>query len=550
MFIAHGDKVRKNARWIMAGIILLLIPSFVLLFTQSSESDRRAGDVPTVRGKPINAAEFEQMKDLVRAQYVVMRGRDQSRTVQMQDQIKQETVVQILMMQKAKEMGVVVTEPELQAALLSQPVFLNEAGQLDRQRVQQFMILLNNNGVSEAMFADVMRQRLLIEKLQQLVTIAAKATPTAVQQAYLPLHEKLSIDLVQFDIADYKDPVTVSNEEARAFYEQNKESFRVPAKVQVQYAEFTAAAAKKTVQLTDDEISDFYNRNKFRYAGTNSVPPLLEVVKAEVQADLLKLAADHAAANRAQEFSLKLSQQPKPEFGKVCAEFGVKPVTTDFITMFDKVPGIEGLPDFAVRAGRLSADIPVSDPIGSSNTYYVLEYVAGQPSLVPSFEEIQTNVTAQVKRIRTYGATLQRAEATVGQIKKLIAATNTFAQACAQLKLKIETPPPFTIAEEKLDLPAASQIQQASLEMPVGAVSELIGTATGGLIFHVRARQPADLAEFEKERERVTRQVLQRDRQAIFSDWIQSLVRNEQVDFKIPPRQPETDEPPTTESPN
>ena len=104
---------------------------------------------------------------------------------------------------------------------------------------------------------------------------------------------------------------------------------------------------------------------------------------------------------------------------------------------------------------------------------------------------------------------------------------------------------PFTIAEEKVNLPAAGRIQQSSLEMPVGAVSDLIGTATGGLVFHLRDRKPADLAEFEKDRERITRQVLQRDRQALFNDWIQALVRGEQVDFKIPRRQAEAEEPAT-----
>lgn len=544
MFIAHGDKVRKHARWIMLGVLVLLIPGFVALFTTTGKSDRQATNLPTVHGKPVNAADYEQMKDLVRAQFVVMRGRDGSRTTQMQDQIKQEAVIQMLLMGKAKEMGVIVTEPELQLALIGQPVFLNSAGQFDKERYRQFMILLNNNSVSESMFEDVLRQRLVIEKLQRIITTAAKATPAAVQQAYLPLHEKLAIDLVQFDTADYHDPVAISNEVVRAYFEQNKESFRLPAKVKVQYAAFTADAAKKSVQVTDAEILDFYNRTLYRYVGTNNAPQPLEAVKAEVKAELVRQQADHAAADRATEFGLKLAQQPKPEFGKVCTEFGVTPVTTDFISAFDKVPGIDGLPDFASKANRLTSESPVSDPIGGSNTYYVLEFVAGQPSVVPPFDQVQADATKQVTQLYTYNATLQRADEKVGQLKKLIAAGKTFAQACAELKLKIETPPAFTVADDKITLPSAGRIQQASLEMPVGAVSELISTPAGGLVFHLRERQAADMAEFEKDRPRITQQVLQRDRQALFNDWIQALVRNEQVDFKMPRREPEPEETP------
>lgn len=543
MFIAHGEKVRKNAKWIMLGVLILLIPGFVMLFTQTSSSDRRNAELPTVAGKPVDPAQFEEMKELVRAQYVVMQGRDASRTIRMQDQIKQEAVIQMLIGDKAKAMGVTVSEPELRTALLSQPIFINSAGQFDRERYSQFLIGLNNSGVSEAQFGEVLRQRILIEKIQQLVTAAVKTTPTEVQQAYLPLHEKISIDLVQFDVADYTDPIAVSNEEARAFYEQNKESFRVPATTKIQYAEFTADAARPKIQVTDDEITDFYNRTKYQHADTNGIPQPLALVKALVKEQLLDVRASHAAADRAQEFSLKLTQQPKPEFAKVCADFGVTPVTTDYLTAFDKLPAITGVPDFAARANRLTADVPVSDPIGSSNNFYVLEFIASTPSHVPPYDQIQTNVTDQVKRLHAYVNTVKRAQENVAQLKQLVASGQSFTQACAQLKLKVETPAPFTLADEKPTLPGGGRIQQATLEIPNHGISDLIETIYGGLVFHLRERQPADPAEFEKDRERLARQLLQRNRQALFNDWIQALVRERQVDFKMPRRQPEAEEP-------
>ena len=67
MFIAHGEKLRKHARWIMAGVLLLLIPGFIALFTTTGRTDRQGGDLPTIHGKPINATEMERMMGLVQA---------------------------------------------------------------------------------------------------------------------------------------------------------------------------------------------------------------------------------------------------------------------------------------------------------------------------------------------------------------------------------------------------------------------------------------------------------------------------------------------------
>ena len=545
MFIAHGEKLRKNARWIMAGVLLLLIPGFIALFTTTGRTDRPGGDLPTIKGKPVNAAEFERMESLVQAQYVVLQGRDLRKTAASLDQLKQEALIQLLMDRKAEELGVHVSDAELAQQVRRLPVLLNEAGQFEPERYRRLTIYLNNHGINEGAFEQVLRTQLLHEKLQQLVTAVAQATPAEVQQAYLPLHEKLTIDLVRFDMADNHAPITTSNEEVRAFYEQSKESFRTPARVKVRYATFPVADALKTIKLSDDEITEFYDRNKFKYTDTNNVPKPLAAVKAELQDELLKLRAERAAGDRATELTVKLVRQTetaKPDFGKLCASMGAVVQETGYLTAHDKLTDLAVGQDFLQKAFSLTPDQPYSDPIAGTNAFYVLEYIDGRPSTIPPFEEVQDQATAQVKQLRRYASTLEQARATVEQLKKLVAGGKTFASACAELKLKVETPAPFTVSDEKPEVPAPASIQQASLGMKVGAISDVLRTLTGGVVFSLRNRQPADLAEFEKNKEQITRQVLQRNRQALFNDWIQALIHSEQVDFKIKPRQTEADE--------
>jgi len=548
MFIAHGEKLRKNARWIMAGVLLLLIPGFIALFTTTGRTDRQMGGIPTIHGKPINAAELERMMGLVQAQYVVLQGRELRKTAAAMDQIKQEAVIQLLMDRKAEEFGLRVSDAELAQQVRRLPVLLNEAGQFEPERYRRLAIYLNNHGINEATFEHILRTQLLHEKLQQLITAVAQATPTEVQQMYLPLHEKVTIDLVRFEMADNQSPIVTSNEEVRAFYEQSKESFRTPARVKVRYATFPIADSIKNIKLTDDEVAEFYDRNKFKYTDTNNVPKPLEAVKSQLQDELTKIHAERAAGDRATELTVKLVRQAegtKPDFNKLCASMGATVTETDYLTMHDKPAGLEVGADFLQKAFSLTPDQPYSDPIAGTNAFYVLEYVDGQPSAIPAFEEVQEKVTTQVKRLRRYAATLDQARATAEQLKKMVANGLTFAAACAELKLKVETPAPFTVSDEKLDLPSAASIQQAVLGMKVGAVSDVLRTLTGGVVFSLRDRQAADLAEFEKNKEQLTRQVLQRNRQALFNDWIQSLIRDEQVDFNIKPRQAEAEEPAT-----
>ena len=546
MFIAHGEKFRKNARWIMAGVLLLLIPGFVALFTTTGRSDRHGGDLPTVRGKPVASADLEQMMNLVQAQYVIGQGRELRKTADSLDRIKQEAVLQLLLDQKAQELGLQVSDTELAQQIRRLSILANKDGQFDPNRYRQLVLTLNNRGINEAAFEHVLRTQLLHEKLQQLIVSSARATPTEVQQLYLPLHEKVTIDLVRFEMADYLAPVTVSNAEVRAFFEESKESFRTPAKVKVRYAIFPIADAAKTIQLSADEVNDFYERSRFKYTDTNNVTKPLETVKDEVTAELLKLRAERAAGDRATELTVKLVRQTdaaKPDFAKLCAGLNVTVRETGYLSVFDKLPELGVGADFLQKAFTLAPDQPYSDPIAGSNALYVLEYLDGRPSAIPPFEEVQAQATDQVKKLRRYAATLDSAHSVAERVKQLVAGGKTFAAACVELKLKVETPPAFTVSEEKLDLPAAASIQQATLGLPVGAIGDLVRTTTGAILFHLRDRQAANLADFERDKEALTRQILQRNRQALFNDWIQTLIRTEQVDFKIKPRATEADEP-------
>lgn len=549
MFIAHGEKIRKHAKWIMAGVLLLLIPGFVALFTTTGSSGSRGGtsDRPTIGGKPVDAAEFQNALNTATALYVINSGRETRRTPEVQDRLTQEAVIRILMLRKAKELSIHVGDDELVRTLRGQPFLLTENGQFDPERYRRFMIYLNNIGITEPRYEQIMREELTRAKLEQMVAAAAVATPHEIDIMYTPFHEPMTVELVQFDVNDFKDPLTVSNEEAQAFYEQNKDSFRTSDEVSVRYVEFPIADAAKAITVTDEEITEFYNRNKLRYAGTNSVAPLLETVRADVQKDLITSRADRAAADRATEFSIRLVPKQgaaRPDFATVSAEAGVKPQETGFFGLLDRPVGATASVVFVQQAFALSPEAPTSDPIAGPDSYFVLEYTASKPSVIPPFEEVKNKVIEEIKTRRIYDATVKHGQEVVTQLKKLVADGKTFDTACTELKLKVETPPAFTLADEKVKIPSAQRVQQEALGMPVGAVSDFVPTINGGLVFYLKDRQPPDPATAQKDRASWTQQVLQQNRQALFQAWINAYAREQGVTFGRPRSQPApTDQP-------
>jgi len=549
MFIAHGEWLRKYAPWILAGVLLLLLPGFILLFSPTASVKQQRSQLPTIGGKPVNLTEFQNARNTVVTTIIMSRGRQPARTAEFEDEINIGAIQRLVMLRKAKELGIRVNDDDVVRQIRSISLLQNEQKQFDPNNYQRYIIYLNNLGVSESQFEEAIREQLMLSRLRMLVTSGVKVTPTALQLAYTPLHEQTTIDYVEFNAADQKGPFDIKDDEARAFYQQNQEKFRTPAMVKVRYVHFPVSDARKSVTLGDDEIAEYYERNKETYLDAGKKPKPLADVKDKVKKDLLDLRAERLAGDRATGFSVKLVREPgatRPDFAKIAAESGLAPKETDFFGLTNSVSGVTAGLQFNQAAFALGPEMPFSDPVRGEDGYYVLEYVASKPSEIPTFEQVKEQVIERIRRLRAYEATVKQGRELDIKVKNAVTAGKKFTDACASFGIKARTFGPFTYAEETTNFPHASQVKEVVLGMPTNSVSDFVPTPTGGLFFHLKERTPPKPEAFEKEKHQLEAQLLEQDREALFQDWANSLLRAEHVDYKRKAR-PVPQEPPVEE---
>ena len=451
MFIVHGGRLRKYAPWILAGVLVLLLPGFILLFSPAGNVKQERSELPTIGGKPVNSAEFQREKNLLTAQVIINTHHQPPRTVAFEDQLDIEAVQHVVLLRKAKELGVRVSDDEVVRQIRMQPVFLTEQGQFDAERYRQFFIFLNNYGVSEMQFEEMMREQITLMRLRNLVAIGAKVTPTELKLSYTPLHEETTIDYVELDAANNKEKIEIKDDDAQTYYGQHKADFRQSAEMKVRYVYFTLEDAKKSVTLGDDEIAEFYKRNQDQYLDTEKKPKPLDDVKDEVKKDLLTLRAERLAGDRATGFSVKLVQEPgtaRPDFAKIAADSGVTPQETDFFGVSSSIPGVNAGRPFNQAAFALSPESSFSDPVRGEDGYYVLEYMDSKPSKIQPFDDVKEQVIDRLKRQHAYEATVKQGHDLAAKVKQATAGGQSFTSACAALGLKVKSFKPFTVAEE------------------------------------------------------------------------------------------------------
>ena len=519
----------------MAGVLILLIPGFIMMFTTSSgKGDSRNRDLPSINGKAINANEYQQALDDAQAEAIISTGRAPARTAAVEDQLKQQAVLRIVLLRKAKELGLRVSDAELQRHLQSQPLFANDAGQFDPAKYGQLMNYLGNNfGINPIRFEDLMRQQLLINRLQGLVTASAKATPAEIALQSTPITERVTISLVEF-IATNAPAPSVTDEEAKRAFESAQESFRVPKRVQVRYALFSIAEAKKAVKITDAEIAQYFEHNQTRFTDDKGNAQPLGAVTNQIRETLTKLRAEEKAGNSATEFSIKLVQDTgaaKPDFTKLAEAAGATVSETGFFTPQGPVEDIEAPPAFRQTAFALTPEAAYSDPIPSAAGYYVLQYIASKPSEIPPFDQVKDKVTTQLKLARQYEGSLKQGQETLAQLKQDIATGKSFDAVCANLKLKPRKLGPFALADEKLDLPGGMFAREVVMSLSTNSVSELVRTPNGSMLIYLQDRQKPVASTNSQEVANLASLVLRQNQQALFNDWLKSVVEQEKVEF-------------------
>lgn len=544
MFIAHGERLQKWGPWILGGVLLLLVPSFVVMFSPSAAIRQQRSELPTIAGKPVNFSDFQTSKGVVMTEAVFSSGRQPPRTLEFEDQINIQAVQRLVLMRKARELGISASDEEVVQQLRMLPSFLNEQKQFDPDRYQRYLNFLNNLGISETQLAETIREQIMMARLRALITTPVKVAPSELKLAYTPLHEETAVDYVEIKAADQKGNFDIKDAEAGAFYDLNKEKFRKPAEVKVREVYFTVSDARKSITLGEDEIGEYYQLNKGKYLDDQKKPRPLSEVKNEVKKDLLDLRAERHAGDLATGFSVKLVHEPgtaRPDFAKIAAEFGLTPHETDFFGLRGTVAGINAGTQFNQAAFSLSPEVPFSDPVRGEDGYYVLEYLASQLSEVPPFDQVKERVVELLKQQHARDAAIKQGRELAAKVKEAVAAGKNFKDACASFGLKARTPEPFSIAQETTNIPFASRIKDMALGMPTNAVSDFIPTADGGLFFHLKQRTPPSAEEFEKNKAQMAMQLLDRNRQALFEDWANTVLRDERIQYtrKAHPRQQE-----------
>jgi len=490
---------RKSLGWLVGAFLLLIvILAFVLLYIPdflTPTGVAGSGEVAWVEGTPISSQEFLRSYRAQEQQYRRQLGDqfspDLMRQLGFDNLILRQLVQNQILFLEAERQGLSVTDQEVSEFIVGLPAFQTDGKFIGRDA---YLSLLARNSLNASQFEAQLRQDLMRQKLQSLVTDGIVVPEADLEEEYRRRNEKLRLEYAFVPKAEFESQVQVTDEEARSYFDDNKKKFERPVQRKARFITLTPQLFASAVSVSDREVERNYQQNSSRYATGDQVAAshILfktgpdtdeEAVRKKAEAVLAqaKAGADFA------ELARQHSEDTSAENGGDLGQFG----------QGQMVPEFEAAA-FALQEGE------VSDLVRSTYGYHIIKLNGRQPAFTRPLEsvrdEIRSTLTQEKARESMENAIESAAE-------KLRASGSVDALSAEYPVLVPQETAFFGRGETLPQLGNSPEATKAAFETEIGQVSSSIRLGNGYAFLQVLEERPAGMPDFEEVKEEARNQL-------------------------------------------
>lgn len=495
-----ADLMRRNQRWVMIIVSVIVILSFIGFYSMRTGQTGRGGPgedavVARLYDRPVTRGQLERTDRQFRTAFELGLP---NFTRQEFSGDRQNYLWNLLVIRReAESMGFRPSDAEVVEAIKKVPFFQADGGRgFDPAKYARFVEnRLGPRGFSQRELEDLVRADLEIGRVGDLLASTVVVPVDEVKADYEMVFTKTSASVIRLKAADLAKGVEVKEEDVAKYYGEEKDHLLDPERRRVGFVAFT---------LTDEQKK----------------LPAVE-----------RTALKQKLANRADEFTQKMLE-PGADFAKTAAAFELPVTETPEFAKANAGPALKDLPiipldsvaDFAASAFRLTANDPNSDALTGPDQerFLVLHLLNIIPARPLTLDEARPKIVESLKNTRARENLTAEADTIRKGLLEALARGQSLADAARAAGQTATDLAPFTLSEPPYGIQDADMIIEKVAALNAGELPTLQTTPEGGLLVYVRGREPLDEAQWEKQKATlITQQRLGRERVA-FAEWLRA----------------------------
>ncbi len=511
------DLLRKKTKSpFIQGTILIIVLVFVFWGVGSSYRGT-LNTVATVNKQPIDYEAFKNAYDRLIDQYRDQFGGSLPKglieSLGLEQQVIDQLIQRELLRQGAQEMGILVSDLEVQQAVEKMEAF--RANGIFNS--EQYKSILAGSGMTPAAFEGSMRGDLITGKVVDQLMRFAKVTPTEVFESFNYENEEIKLQYVVFNAADFKDKVSGSEELLTAYFEENKNNYMTDRQIKLDFLAFPFTTEEKPA-VPDVELEAYYRQNLNRYSSPEqrSARHILFKTSEEDSEDVLSGKYQQAE----QVLELARSGEDFAELAKQYSEGPTGPKGGD-LGSFSKGRMVKPFDDaiFSLSEGE------ISDVVETQFGFHIIKLEKIEPARIKPLDEVKDSIAAILQKQNSRNLAFTNAT----ESYEHIILAGSLAKYSETSEAKITETDFFTrkspadngLQEGMINEPA---FLDAAFALNAGELSSLVETDKGYAIIFAADKKDSEVASLEKVRDQVEKDYAEQKAEMLARESAEALL--------------------------
>ena len=410
---------KASSNWlgkaVMAAVVGFLVISFAIWGIGDIFRGFGRSTVARIGGTEITVEQFRTLYNDRLQQYARRLGRpitpDQARAMGLDRLVIGQLISEILLDERARALGLVLSDAEVAKQIASDPAFRGPNGQFDRFRFEQ---TIRAAGYTEARFVAEQRRQLLRRELAGTIASGLEAPKALVEAANRYRNEQRTIEYMLLERAQAGDIPMPAPDVLAKYYEDHKFRFRAPEYRKLVIVSLIPSEQAPWIEISDADLKRAYEDRRARY----TTPERRHVL----QIDFPNAEAAAAAAARIAKGTSFV--EIAKELGK--SEKDIDLGTVAKSTVIDRAVGDAA---FALKEGEVSA--PIQGRFGT----VLVQVLKIEPEQVRSLEQAAPELKQELATARAKSEIFD----VYNKIEDARAEGKSLAEAAANLKLEART---------------------------------------------------------------------------------------------------------------
>ena len=302
----------------------------------------------------------------------------------------------------AANSGMVVSADELRAVISDIQAFYDEHGHFSPTRYEQ---LLRAQNLTPETFENQIKQDLILSRIQGSLAGSAFVPDKVVQRLVRIRAQEREVSQLLISPADFKTKVSVSEEDARTYFDENRSLFQIPERARIEYLMLTPEIAAATVTVSDDELRRVYQErlSQFQSAEERRASHILIAVASGATDE-----EKQTAKEKASDIYRQLQESPG-RFAELARTHSNDPGSAEqggdlgffqrglMVAEFDKAA-------FALKVGE------VSSPVQTQYGYHLIRIDEVKEVETKSFAQVRDELQEEIRKSEVQEAYLQAAQ--------------------------------------------------------------------------------------------------------------------------------------------